>query len=75
MSRNTLSLLLHKMADELNEGPAVSKGFGGIREHGQFELGNRGTKKKYIRDKGNIKQLWGSREQNTVKGRTKELKY
>jgi len=44
----------------------------GIRKHGKFELGNGGTKTKYLRGKGNIKQFGRSREENTVKGREKK---
>ena len=31
----------------------VSQGFAGTRKHGQFQLGNRGTKTKYLREQGN----------------------
>ena len=31
-----------------------SQGFWGIREHGEFELGKRGTKTKFLREQGNI---------------------
>jgi len=30
-----------------------------------------GEQTKYLREQGNIKQFWGSRKQNTVKGRKK----
>ena len=35
----------------------VSQGCWGTREHGQFQLGNRGTKAKYLREQGNKKRL------------------
>ena len=31
----------------------VSQGYWGTREHGQFQLGNSGTKAKYLREQGN----------------------
>lgn len=42
-------------------------------EDGQFQLANRGTKAKTLREQGNMKQFWGSREQNAVKGRSNEI--
>ena len=35
----------------------VSQGYWGTREHGQFQLGNRGTKEKYLREQGNKKRF------------------
>ena len=35
----------------------VSQGFWGTREHGQFQLGNRGTRAKYLREQGNKKRF------------------
>ena len=35
----------------------VSQSFGGTREHGQFQLGNSGTKAKCLREQGNEKHF------------------
>ena len=35
----------------------VSQGFWGTREHGQFQLGNRGTNAKYQREQGDKKRF------------------
>ena len=55
----------------------VSQGYWGTREHGQFQLGNRGTKTKYLREQGNKKRFRehgnkmlrkGGQKKNDVKG-------
>ena len=46
----------------------VSRGFWGTREHGQFQLGNRETKAKYLREKGNKKRFREDGHKALLKG-------
>ena len=49
----------------------VSHGFGETREHGQFQLGNRGTKAKCLREQGNKKRFREHGNKALLKGKTK----
>ena len=52
----------------------VSQSFGGRRQHGQFQLGNRGTKAKCLREQGKKKVLGNvntGTKHSFVTGRTK----
>ena len=52
----------------------ISQGFWGTREHGQFQLGNRGTKAKYLREQGNKKRFREHGNKALLNGRTKNWK-
>ena len=49
----------------------ISQGFWGTREHGQYQLGNRGTKAKYLREQGNKKRFREHGNKALLNGRTK----
>ena len=53
----------------------VSQGYWGTREHGQFQLGNRGTKTKYLRQQGNKKRFMEHGNKTLRKGGQKKKRF